>query len=267
MIEQLFYSFVVRGIIAAVLLGFIGGAIGTFVVQRRMSFLGDGLAHAVFGGIAISLFMRFEPFLIAVPFTILVALLLTYLKEKTPIEYDTAIGVLFAVSVAIGVLFISLNKFYISDAFSYFFGSILLISKNDIIVLIALAFAIVILFKFFWSRWSYSSFDGELARSDKVPVVVDNYILSVLIALVILISVKLVGILLVVSFIVLPSATAKVVSKTFSQMTIISALLGIFSAFTGVVIAVLFNIPVGSTIVLFQAFLFLIAIIVGKIIK
>lgn len=261
MFEILKHNFAINAILAGLVVGFLGGYYGSFVVQRRMSFLGDGLAHVAFGGIALGLLLQFEPFWVAVPFTILVAIALTYLKEKTTIEIDTAIGIFFAVSVALGILFISINKNYISDAFSYLFGSILLVSPQDLIYSYLLGFLTLIASLFWWKRWTYASFDSELARVDKINTSLDNYLLSSLVALAIVISVKLVGIFLVASFVVIPSATAKLISKTFTLMTIWSVVFAILSSEFGILLSILFDLPTGATIILFQSLVFLIVLI------
>jgi zinc transport system permease protein len=258
------HPFVLRGIIAGVIAGFLGGYYGSFVVQRRMSFLGDGLAHVAFGGVALGLLLQFEPLWVAIPFTILVAIALTYSKEKTTLEIDTTIGIFFAVSVALGILFISLNKQYTSDAFSYLFGSILIVSIADLLLAGVFALATLLLSLFFWQRWTYASFDVELAQSDRIAVSFDNYLLSVLVALSIVISIKLVGIILVSSFLVIPSASAKLVSRTFSSMTLLGIIFGVTSSFIGVFFSVLLDLPSGSAIILTQAIIFLICAIVSK---
>lgn len=258
------HSFVLHGIIAGMIAGFLGGYYGSFVVQRRMSFLGDGLAHVAFGGVALGLLLQFEPLWVAIPFTILVAIVLTYSKEKTTLEIDTTIGIFFAVSVALGILFISLNKQYTSDAFSYLFGSILIVSVADLVLAGAFAFATLILALFFWQRWTYASFDIELAASDRIAVSLDNYLLSVLVALSIVISIKLVGIILVSSFLVIPSASAKLVSRTFSSMTLLGIIFGVISSFIGVIFSVILDLPSGSTIILTQAIIFLLCAIMSK---
>ncbi|MCX7909314.1 MAG: metal ABC transporter permease [Ignavibacteria bacterium] len=264
MFDILQHNFALNALLAGVVVGFLGGFYGSFVVQRRMSFLGDGLAHVAFGGVALGLLLQFEPFWVAVPFTILVAIALTYLKERTTLEIDTAIGIFFAVSVALGVLFISLNKKYISDAFSYLFGSILLVSKEDLLFSFAFGTLTIILATFYWKRWTYSSFDMELAKVDKINVSFDNYLLSILTALSIVLSVKLVGIFLVASYLVIPSATAKLISKTFSQMTILGIVLGIVSSEIGILFSILLDLPTGAAIILLQSIIFLVALFLQK---
>lgn len=259
------HSFLQRAFLAGIIVGMLGGYYGSFIVQRRMSFLGDGLAHVAFGGVALGLLLQFEPLSIAIPFTITVAFSLTYLKEKTNLEIDTVIGIFFAVSVALGVLFISLNKKYTSDAFSYLFGSILLVSNLDLLFAGLFALLTSILSFFFWKRWTYASFDSELALSDHIPVSLDNYLLSILIAIAVVISIKLVGIILVASFLIIPSATSKLISNSFGKFTLLGIFFGIFGAIAGIYFSILFDIPSGSGIILFQAFIFGIVLVLSKL--
>lgn len=265
MFEVFSHPFIQRAFVAGLIVGMLGGYYGSFIVQRRMSFLGNGLAHITFGGVALGLLLQFEPFSIAIPFTITVAILLTYLNEKTNLEIDTAIGIFFAVSVALGVLFISLSKKYTSDAFSYLFGSILLVSNSDLIFASLFAFLTFFISFFYWKRWTYASFDSELALSDHIPVSLDNYLLSVLIAIAVVISIKLVGIILVASFLIIPSATSKLISNSFGKFTLLAIFFGIFGAVAGIFFAIFFDIPSGAGIILFQALIFGIALVFTKL--
>ncbi len=267
MTELLLHSFAQNAFIAGLIVSLLCSSYGVFVVQRRMSFLGDGLAHVAFGGVALGLLLQFEPFWVSIPFTIIVAIALTYLKENSSLEVDTAIGIFFAVSVALGILFISINKRYVSDAFSYLFGSILLVSKNDLLYSFVFLLITLVIFLFWWERWTYSTFDYELAKVDKINVEFDNYLLSVLIAITIVISIKLVGILLVASYLVVPAATAKLISKTFSQMTIFSLIFGVISSEVGIFLSIIFDLPTGAFIVLFQASFFCLILILKYLFK
>ncbi|ROL59083.1 metal ABC transporter permease, partial [Bacteroidetes/Chlorobi group bacterium ChocPot_Mid] len=132
MLEVFSYAFMQRAIIAGILVGFVASYYGAFVVQRRMSFMGSGLAHTAFGGIALGLLLESEPLWIAIPFTVIVSILITWIKQKAKISVDTSIGILFSVSVALGIIFISLKEGYSVDAFTYLFGSILSVNPSDL---------------------------------------------------------------------------------------------------------------------------------------
>lgn len=264
MFEFLSLPFMQRALIAGILVGFLASYYGVFVVQRGLGFLGSGLAHAAFGGVALGILLDQEPLLTAVPFTILVAIGITYVKNKTNLAGDTTIGIFFSISMALGIIFIFMKRQYSSDAFNYLFGSILAVSITDVIAP-AILIIITILFSPFWKRWAYSSFDRELAQADRVPVQFDDYILSVLIAVTIVVSIKVVGIVLIAAFLVIPPAASRLINKSFSKMTTFSVVFGITTAIVGLWISYYLDVPSGATIILLQALLFFIVMSVKKL--
>ncbi len=264
MLDFLNYTFMQNALIAGILIGFLASYFGVFVVQRKMSFLGSGLSHSAFGGVALGLLLNTEPLWIAIPFTIIVSILIVYLKEKTKIETDTSIGILFSVSVAIGIILLALRTNYSGDAYSYLFGSILSVSTNDIIAISVLSAIAIFTIYYKWADWAYASFDSELAVSDKINVVRDDYLLSILIAITIVVAMKIIGIILISAFLVIPAAAGKIISKTFFSMTLNSILIGIFSSIIGLIFSYVFDIPSGAAIILFQALVFVIFAIFRK---
>lgn len=262
--DMLSLPFMQRALIAGALVGVMGGYYGVFVVQRGLSFLGDGLAHAAFGGVALALLLGWTPLWVALPFTILVSLGITFLRERTQLGGDTAIGIFFAVSVALGVLFLGLKKGYTVDAFSYLFGSILGVAPLDLWAVVILTVLGIAAAPFTWKALAYSTFDPELAKSDRVPVRALDYLLSVMIALVVVVSVKVVGIVLVASYLVIPSAAARMVSPTLYRMTWLSIAFGLGSSILGLVLSYIIDVPSGSTIILTQAVCFIVAMLIGR---
>lgn len=244
-----------RALIAGILVGFLASYYGVFIVQRGLGFLGSGLAHAAFGGVALGILLETEPIWIAVPFTVLVAIGITWVKDKTKLGGDTTIGIFFSVSMALGIIFIFLKRQYSSDAFNYLFGSILSVTLLDIVVPIILIIITLLLFPF-WKRWAYSSFDRELAQADRIPVQFDDYLLSILIAVTIVVSIKVVGIVLIAAFLVIPPAASRLMNKSFSKMTVVSIIIGVSTALIGLWISYYMNVPSGATIILLQAFVF-----------
>ena len=266
MMEMLSMPFIQRALIAGILVGFICGYYGVFIVQRKMSFLGDGLAHAAFGGVALGVLLGLQPLWIAIPFTILASLAIIWLREKTQLGVDTTIGVLFAVSMALGIIFLFLKKGYTNDALAYLFGSILSVTVLDLIVCGALFLISIMTFFRLWSRWAYSTFDPELAKSDRLPVVKDDYMLVILTAVTIVVTIKIVGMVLMAAFLVIPAASSRLFSKTFLFMTISSIVIGVGSAIIGLLASILLDLPSGATIILTQAALFFVGLVVSKII-
>ena len=155
MIEMLGLPFVQRALVAGVLVGFLASYYGVFVVQRHLSFLGTGLSHAAFGGVALGLLLGVEPLWIAVPFTVLVSLGINWVRGQTGLAGDTSVGIFFAISVALGVVFLSFRQQYSADAFAYLFGSILAVSRADLWVTFGVAAATLLSFPL-WGRWAYA---------------------------------------------------------------------------------------------------------------
>ncbi|MDY0082429.1 MAG: metal ABC transporter permease [Ignavibacteriaceae bacterium] len=263
MFEIFSIEFMQRALIAGVLVGFLSGYYGVFIVQRGLGFLGSGLAHAAFGGVALGVLLNQEPLWIAVPFTVLVAIGITWVKDKTNLGGDTTIGIFFSVSMALGVIFIFLKRQYSADAFNYLFGSILSVTITDILVSAILIIVTLLLFPF-WRRWAYSSFDRELAQADRIPVDLDDYLLSILISVTVVVSIKVVGIVLIAAFLVIPPAAARLVSRSFSRMTLLSIITGTVTALIGLWISYYLDVPSGATIILLQAFIFFFIMIVTR---
>ncbi len=264
MIEIFSLPFIQRAAIAGVLIGFVTSYYGVFIVQRKLSFLGSGLAHSAFGGAALGLLLETEPLWVALPFTIIISILIVYLKEKSKLSGDTSVGILFSVAVALGIIFLSLKKGYTNDAFTYLFGSILSVQKIDLIFSSVLALLSIATFFSQWKKWAYATFDVELAQSDKIAVVKDEYLLSVLIAVTIVISIKIVGIVLLTAFLVIPAATSRLISSTFFQMTVYSIIIGIVSSFVGLIASIQLDLPTGAVIILIQALFFIIGLFFRK---
>jgi len=255
MFEALAFPFMQRALAAGLLISLVAGYLGPLVVQRRMSFLGSGLSHAAFGGVAVGLFLGLEPLWVAAPFTVAVALAITWLSARGVVTSDTAIGVFFSVSVALGVVFLALRQQYTADAFAYLFGSILTVQTRDLWAALALV-GLAALSLPLWGRWAYATFDRDLARADGQPVARDDLLLSALTALTVVVSVKVLGALLVTAFLVIPAATARQSARSFAQMTWVAVALSVASTAAGLALSYLFDAPSGAVIVLTQAALF-----------
>jgi zinc transport system permease protein len=259
MFEALRLPFMQRALVAGVLVGLLASYYGVFVVQRRLSFLGIGLSHAAFGGVALGLLLHINPMWVAVPFTVAVALGINAITAHGHVAGDTAIGVLFAVAVALGIIFLSLRQAYTADAFAYLFGSILAVRPSDLWMMGGLAL-LTILATPLWGRWAYATFDRDLARADHVPVAMDDYLLVTLLAITVVAAVKVVGIILAAAFLVIPAATARLLARTFRVMTGLAMGIGVVTAVGGLLASYGLDVPSGATIILAQAVLFLMAL-------
>lgn len=262
--EMFTYPFFLKALVVGILIGFASSYFSVFVVQRKISFIGSGLAHAAFGGVALGLLLGLEPLWIALPFTLLVAYLIIFLQYKTKVSTDAVIGVIFSVAVALGIIFLSLKKEYSQDAYSYLFGSILTVSNFDLIISFILMVLTVISIKLFWARWSYATFDSELARSDRINVDRDDYILVFYIGLTTVLAIKIIGIILISAFLVIPGASSKLIAKTFKQMTVFAIIIGVSSNIAGLILSFQLDLPSGAVIIMIQALIFAFFAVFGK---
>lgn len=263
MIDALSLPFMQRALVAGLLIGVIASYYGVFLVQRQLSFLGVGLSHAAFGGVALGLLVGIEPLWVAAPFTVLVALGINAVTERGTLAGDTAIGVFFAVAIAIGIILLAYQRSYTTDAFAYLFGSILAVQPSDLWLIGGLAL-VTSLTTPLWGRWAYASFDRDLAEADQVPVRRDNYVLAALLAVAIVAAVKIVGVLLVAAFFVIPAAAARLLVSTFRGMTLAAVGVGVVSAVGGLLLSYQLDVPSGATIVLTQALFFAGALLIAK---
>ena len=257
--EMLSYPFMQRALLAGVMVGFLASYYGVFVVQRGLSFLGSGLSHATFGGVALGLLLGMQPLAVAVPFTVAVALGITWVGRRTSLSGDTAVGIFFAVSMALGILFLSMKSDYSVEAMTYLFGSILSVSAGDLWITGAVTAASLLTLPL-WPRLAYATFDRELAQADQVPVERDDYLLSVLIAVTVVVAVKVMGIMLMAAFLVIPAAVSRLVTRRFITMAVAAAVVGVGSTVAGLMVSYWVDAPSGATIILVQALLFLLAL-------
>lgn len=258
MIELFQFEFMQRAFVVATVTGALCAVIGVYVVLRGMSFIGAGIAHASFGGVALGLITGFNPFFTAVLFCTGVAWGIGFAGEKKRIREDTAVGVFFASTMAFGVLLIGFLKGYNIDLFGYIFGNILAVTTFDMlmsIVLAALVFGVII---FLFKEFLFLTFDSEAAEVAGLPVRLLNYLMLTLIALTIVVSIKAVGIVLVSALIVAPAAAANQLTDDFKRMMILSVILGIASTWIGLLLSSLLDIASGATIVLVATLIFFI---------
>jgi zinc transport system permease protein len=265
MIEILSLPFMQRALIGGVLIAIMASFYGPFIVQRRLAFLGSGLAHAAFGGVALGMYLGKEPLLVAIPFTVLVAVAIVWVRAHTQLGADTAIGVFISLSMALGVIFLYLREENAADATTYLFGSILALNRGDIYLSCA-ALAACLLSLPLWGRWAYATFDETLARVDRHPVMRDEYLLLVSVAVLVVISVKIVGILLVSAFLVIPAASARLISHRFIHMMGWTLLVNVGGVIIGLLASYLADVPSGPAIILVQSAAFLVAFVVHRVV-
>ena len=259
--EILTYGFMHRALIAGVAIAILCSVIGLFLVLRRYSLFGDALAHSSFGGIALGLFAGVYPLWTAYAVSILSALIITKIKDKYNISGDASIAVLLSAGIAAGLVIISFSGGFSIDIFSFLFGSILLVSVNDTVLILALTGAILIVILLLYRQILYSTFNEEQAKVSGIPVEKINYLIIFMAGLTVVTSIQLVGVLLISALFVIPNVTAIMYGRGFRQTAIISISFSVFSVLTGILISYIFDITPAGTIVLFS--IGLLAITIG----
>jgi zinc transport system permease protein len=278
LIEPLSQEFMQRALFVGAVFGALCAAIGVFVVQRGLSFIGDGLAHAAFGGIALGL-VFFEVVedatWVALPFTIAVALGIAFVLRRAKMRGDVATGVFFAVSFALGIVFLhareplrellglGVDQAPRVDPETILFGSILAIAPEDIYVVAVVAAVTTVVLLLTWSRMAYATFDPELATLSGVPVKWLDYTLLALTAVVIVVSVRAVGVVLVSSFVVIPAATSRMLTRTMAGMALLAVVIGLAGSSVGLILSYQLDVPSGATIILLLGAVFFVALLVA----
>ncbi len=257
----LHYSWMQRAFITAILVGIVGGIIGVFILLKGMVFLGQAIAHTAFAGAALALLLGVEPLPIIILFGLFAALAVGYVNEKKAMKEDIIVGVIFTFFMALAVIFITLNKAYSTDVNSILFGNILLISQFSYIVLIIVLSFVGLLIIGLKKEYYLITFNDELASVSGLPVRLLDYLLLVLLALTIDVSLKAIGAILVFAMIVTPAAAAYQWTFKINRMMILAAIIGVLSSVGGLMFAYIFNLSSGASIVSISTLVFFISFI------
>jgi len=248
--EILTYTFMHRALISGIAIAILCSVIGLFLVLRRYSLFGDAIAHSSFGGIALGLLAGVYPLWTAYGVSIISALIITKIKDRYNISGDASIAVLLSSGIAAGLVIISFSGGFTIDIFSFLFGSILLVSVNDTVLILALTGVILIVILLLYRQILYSTFNEEQAKVSGVPVEKINYLIIFMAGITVVTSIQLVGVLLISALFVIPNITAIMYGKGFKQTAIISMSFSVFSVVVGILISYIFDITPAGTIVL-----------------
>ncbi|MFZ2456328.1 MAG: metal ABC transporter permease [Candidatus Altiarchaeia archaeon] len=264
MIDILQYEFMRNALISAFLASIACGIIGTYVVIKKIVFIGDGISHAAFGGVGAGYLLGINPVLSAIPFSIAAALGLGTLSRKTNISEDAAIGVMLTGGMALGVIFIGLAPGYAPDLFSYLFGNILTVPAFDLQVMAALDAVIIITVYLFHKEFDFICFDEEYAKIVGVPTQKLYLLLLCLIALTVVLLIRVVGIILVMALLTIPAAISGQYTHNIRRIMLLSIVLGIAFTYSGLYLSYVYDLASGATIVLVSVFFFLLSVGVRK---
>jgi len=259
-LDILSYSFMQKALISGIAVAVICSFVGTFLILRRYSLFGDSIAHVSFGGISIGLFLGVAPLWTAFIVAILGGLGLQKLRQNTQISGDAAVAVILVSGLAVGVIIISASGGFSVDLFSFLFGSILLTSLEDTIMITTISIGIVATLLVFQKQFLHIAFNEEQAKVAGLNVTALNYIFVVLAAITVVTSMRLVGILLISALIVIPNITAMMFGKGFKKTVVISILMSVFSVIVGIFLSYYLNLAPSGTIVMIS-----VALLVGTL--
>lgn len=252
------YAFMWKALIAGLAIAISAALLGTSLVLRRNSMIGDGLSHVSFGAMAVAVALGIAPLWFAIPVSVVASIFLLSLNERHRANGDSAIAMLSAVALAVGVVAVSLSGTNI-DINSYMFGSILAISNENLILSLLLLTIVVIFFAKFRKQIFVLTIDETFARAIGIRTKAFNVFFAILSSVVIVLGMKLLGVLLVSSLIVFPNISAKYLAKSFKGLTIWSVVIAALSFFIGLIFSYLLNLPTGASVVLASALIFVLA--------
>ncbi|MBU0660627.1 metal ABC transporter permease [Patescibacteria group bacterium] len=257
MLEFLSYPFMIRALIAGGVVAVLLGWLGVFVVTRKMSFIGDGIAHASLAGIALAVLVGWAPIPVAVVFAVIIALGIYMLEQKTNMSSDMAIAMMFTTGMAIGILLLNAYEGYQPELISYLFGNILLINSIDLITIVSVGAAMVLLLALYYRQMLFSTFDPTGAYLSGLKPGRYDMLLYVMTAVTVILSIKLVGIILVSALLVTPSSIAKLFAHSFKQFTILAVVCAVIIVYVGLISSYYLDVPSGAMIILVGTGLFI----------
>jgi zinc transport system permease protein len=255
--EILQYSFMQRALLSGAVVAATCSVVGLFLVLRRQSLFGDALSHVAFGGIAVGLFTNIYPIWTALIVSVLASLGITKLRQSTKIPADVAVAIMLSSGLAVGIVLIGLAGGFSLDLESFLFGSILLIGMQDQIMILLLSAAVLLIVFKLHKQLMYVAFSEDQARVSGINVTRLNYLFIGLASLAVIASLRLVGVLLISSLIVIPNITAMMFGKGFKKTALISIIIAVSSVLIGIVISYVANLAPGGTIVLVTIFILL----------
>lgn len=248
-LEALSYGFVQKALVSGITVALICSFMGAFLVLRRYSLFGDGIAHVAFGGISVGLFLGVFPLWTAFIVSILGGLGLQKLRQSTKISGDAAVAVVLVSGLSVGVILVSASGGFSVDLFSFLFGSILLISDEDTVMILAISAGIIAALALLQKQFLQITFNEEQARLAGVPVTLLNYAFVILASVTVVTSMRLVGILLISALVVIPNISAMMFGKGFKKTIGISMSISAVSVVSGILLSYYYNVAPSGTIV------------------
>jgi manganese/iron transport system permease protein len=259
--EPFEFAFMQRALLALVMVSIVSSVIGAFVVLKGLAFVGDALAHASFAGIAAAFVLGTSIYYGAVIAAVLTALAIAFVSRRARISFDTAIGIIFVGAFALGIVIISRENRYTVDLFSFLFGNVLGVGRDDIVLIAAMGFVVVGLIAAFYKEFLFTAYDTTMAAASGMPVALMQYGLLALLALSTVVALRAVGIVLVVAMLVTPAATGTLLVRRVPHVMLVGAMVGIVSSVVGLYVSYYGEVASGACVVLVATCIFLLALV------
>lgn len=264
MFEMLSYDFMQRAFIAGLFIATLASISGTFVVLRRYSLMSETLAHSALVGVAVGLVAGYNPLWIAVAFSILSAWLIEYLRTTFAIYSDAVLSIILSGSLALAVIIVSLGGEFNNSLFSYLFGSILSVSNEDVYTIAGFGTLSLFFLLLFSKELYFIAYDEEVAKTSGIKVKFLNFLLVTVVAIIIALSIRVVGSLLIGALMVIPTVAALQYRVGFRKTIFLSLFFGLFSVIFGMSLSYYFSLPSGATIVLSVILVFILSLVMNK---
>ena len=265
LMEMMSYPFLVRALIVGVLVSLCAALLGTSLVLKRYSMIGDGLSHVGFAALAVAYPFGFSPLYISIPVCVAAAFFLLQLKDNSRIKGDAATALMCSGALAVGVMVISLTTGMNTDVCNYMFGSILAMSNGDLYISIVLSIAVLVMYVLFFNRLFAVTFDETFAEATGTNARLYNMVIAILTAVTVVLGMRMMGTLLISSLIVFPSLTAMRVTRKFKTTVIFSSFLAVFCFLCGLVFSYLHAVPTGACIVITNIILLILFFVAEKV--
>jgi zinc transport system permease protein len=261
------YDFMRNAVLAGILVSIACGIVGTLVVLNRIVFLSGGIAHAAYGGIGLAFFLRIDPIIGAIAFSTLSSLAMGWVQRKTRQRADTLIGVMWAVGMALGIIFINLSPGYKADLMSYLFGSILAVSTLDIWLMLGVAALVILLVSFFYRLLLAISFDETFARVRNIPVDALYMGMVIMIGLTVVVAMRVVGLIMIIALLTIPPAIANLFLKSMWKIMLLASGLSVVFTLIGLMISYTLNLTSGAAIILVAGITYILALTIHSLVR
>ncbi|MFK5938864.1 MAG: metal ABC transporter permease [Sulfurimonas sp.] len=264
MFEILDYDFMQRAFLAGIIIATLASISGTFIVLKRYSMMSETLAHSALVGVAVGLVAGYNPLWVAVLVAVLSAWTIEYLRSSFSLYSDAILAIILSGSLAIAIIIVSLGGAFNNSLFSYLFGSILSVSKDDIVTIGIFGTFSLILLLLFSKELYFIAYDEEVAQTSGIKVKALNYLLVTVVAIIIALSIRVVGSLLIGALMVIPTVSALQYRVGFFKTGLISLFIALLSVIAGMILSFYFSLPSGATIVICVIAIFIISLVSNK---